>query len=523
MLENEFEKQVQQKMKEFDLLPSEEVWMGVERRIREEKKRRFIFWWPLLFLLVGGGIAAGILFANKKEKKGEIAAKNKTENSLQSPVVNSIVPQAKKNLNSINKNDTAGNLNETAVRNKDNNVTAITSDNGTKIRLSGNKPAGKETVMIKKQQANKPDMTKENFVKTEKQKKYQNKPSAVPIIVAKKPTNDLTDSTKFSFIAVEGKKEKQQKNNQEPAQLITDSINKHLKDQLAVNIEVPLKAAVDLKDSVKVIDIAVEENKELQQKNHQEPAAQTTDSISKEQKAKRTDKKSEKWDWGITFSGGRSTVNSFRFFENPLLPADAAALANYRRSRSLNASSSAWAAGVYAKRSVSKKLDLNIGLGYSYLSTKVNVGSRVDSVRNINNPYSGALAINNFYRPSTTADNLPYTNQYHFMSLSGELSWRIITGKKIKVYWENGLSYNRLLSSTMLHYDASLTGYYKDNRLLNRNHIFFSTGFSIPVSERLMINPFVSYGLTPVLKNTNSQRTNFTNFGIHVRILLNRK
>jgi hypothetical protein len=180
-------------------------------------------------------------------------------------------------------------------------------------------------------------------------------------------------------------------------------------------------------------------------------------------------------------------------------------------------------AGVYIKKSVAKKLDLNIGLGYLYLSTKFIVGSRVDSVRNINNPYSGGLTVNNFYRISTAADHSPYTNQYHFISLSGELSWRIITGKKKKVYRENGLSYSRLLSSTMLHSDGIFPGYYKDNRLLNRNHVFVSTGFSIPVSERLMINPFVSYGLTPVLKNTNSERTNFTNFGIHVRILLNRK
>ena len=68
MRENEFEKQVQQKMGDLDLSPSDAVWTAVERRIRKEKKRRFIFWWPLFFLLRGGGIAAGIIWTNKKEK-----------------------------------------------------------------------------------------------------------------------------------------------------------------------------------------------------------------------------------------------------------------------------------------------------------------------------------------------------------------------------------------------------------------------------------------------------------------------
>ena len=55
MPENEFEKQVQQKMDELQFVPSDAVWPEVERQITERKKRRgLIFWLPLGVLLLGG-------------------------------------------------------------------------------------------------------------------------------------------------------------------------------------------------------------------------------------------------------------------------------------------------------------------------------------------------------------------------------------------------------------------------------------------------------------------------------------
>ena len=59
-MQNEFEKQVQQKMEELKLVPSDPVWEKVEMRIRKKKdRRRVIFWFPL-FALVGAGLWIGI-------------------------------------------------------------------------------------------------------------------------------------------------------------------------------------------------------------------------------------------------------------------------------------------------------------------------------------------------------------------------------------------------------------------------------------------------------------------------------
>jgi hypothetical protein len=57
MQEQNFEKQVKQKMEELSLTPSEPVWEKVEEQIRKKRdRRRFFFWLPLTVLLVGGGV-----------------------------------------------------------------------------------------------------------------------------------------------------------------------------------------------------------------------------------------------------------------------------------------------------------------------------------------------------------------------------------------------------------------------------------------------------------------------------------
>ncbi|HMK26671.1 MAG TPA: hypothetical protein VK483_11645, partial [Chitinophagaceae bacterium] len=67
MRENDFEKNVQNRMDELQLYPSAEVWPEIERRIRKERKRRwFIFWFLFPALLTGAGATYFLTVANKK-------------------------------------------------------------------------------------------------------------------------------------------------------------------------------------------------------------------------------------------------------------------------------------------------------------------------------------------------------------------------------------------------------------------------------------------------------------------------
>ncbi len=52
MRENEFEKNVQHKMDELKLRPSDDVWLRVEQELKKKKRRRGIFFLSLLAALV---------------------------------------------------------------------------------------------------------------------------------------------------------------------------------------------------------------------------------------------------------------------------------------------------------------------------------------------------------------------------------------------------------------------------------------------------------------------------------------
>ena len=55
-MQNEFEKQVQQKLEELKLVPSNPVWQKVEMQIRKKKERRRVILWLPLFVLIAGGL-----------------------------------------------------------------------------------------------------------------------------------------------------------------------------------------------------------------------------------------------------------------------------------------------------------------------------------------------------------------------------------------------------------------------------------------------------------------------------------
>lgn len=472
MRENEFEQQVQQEMGQFKLSPSEDVWIEVERRIREEKKRRFIFWWPLLFLLSGGGITAVILLSDKKEKSEIVTADKSTEKLLSSSPEKIIIQDPANNLINSGNNDTVTIKHLTAIVKESKNEKIIPPFISTSNEASSDRKKVTPTNVTFKKQGGQKENNKD-IVNSEK-----------PIINPERVP--------------------------------------------AVSENVPFKPTTSAKDSTSIKDIAVDVKQEVADNKMpaQQPVKQLPDSIVQEQITKPAEKKAKNREWGFTFSAGRSSVINGLLFSKALTYADAAALQTtspaslYSRSSETIRPAFSWAGGVYVKQIISKKVNINLGLNYSYLSTKTNVGNRVDSLRVINNSNSSGLLVNGFYQPANT---MSYTNQYHFINLSGDLAWRIINGKKLKLYWENGFSYSRLVGSGMLHFDRSLPGYYTDNSLLTKNHLFFTTGLSVPIGKRVVLNPFASNSLTRVLKNADPVKTNYRNFGIRIRFLMNKK
>src|SRR5204862_4255916 len=148
----------------------------------------------------------------------------------------------------------------------------------------------------------------------------------------------------------------------------------------------------------------------------------------------------------------------------------------------------------FVQRALTPRLNISFDAHYLYLSTRMNVGTQVDSSFNYSNIYSSSFSLDRYYRSSGSSSS--YTNKYHFAGLSAELSWKIINGKKFHIDWNNGISYDHLLSSNALFYDKTLPGYYKNSKLLTHDHLFFSTGLSVPIFKNFFINPFAEYSVT---------------------------
>lgn len=90
MQENEFEKQVQQKMDELKLHPSDAVWQKIEVQIKKEKKRR----WMLIFfpIILIGSLYEGYVLLNRNNSTHYFQQQSK--NSL----VKNNIPQAIKTI-----------------------------------------------------------------------------------------------------------------------------------------------------------------------------------------------------------------------------------------------------------------------------------------------------------------------------------------------------------------------------------------------------------------------------------------
>lgn len=492
MQANDFEKRVQDQMQVLNLDPSPAVWDSVERRIRKEKKRRFLPWWPIALLLVAGGITAGILLGGNTEKKVPVTAKqDPTTGVPQKPV---IIPEPETNkptsANNTGKEpgDNIRNENGTVTPNRDQNETAITA----------NKPRPSRPVL----QENPSHKNNRTVVPADRLK------PAKPVVNEKKE-EPLTAKEPITVLDKPGEKQQVE---QPPAKTTEPGLPEK-EDKTAVTTVNTIKDLVSPADSV-------------QQMKSEPIVTASVDSTLQTQVKKTAAVKQGKTIWGMAVSAGRSTItdgpglfkSNRRMESNSLQTGSPGNIASL--DRSANDPSFAWSAGIWFRNQLKPRLFLEGGLGYMYLSNKIYVGARVDSTRLVNNTYSQGVSVDNFYRPTGSQS---YTNNYHFLRLHAGLSWQFLRNKKFRPEWENGLEYNRLIGSSMLHYDWNLPGYYRDNKLLTKNHLFYYTGLQFPAGKRAMVNPYASFSMTRVLRNNDSLRTNFSQWGIRLKINLGKK
>lgn len=135
----------------------------------------------------------------------------------------------------------------------------------------------------------------------------------------------------------------------------------------------------------------------------------------------------------------------------------------------------------------------------------------------------GAYTINGYYR---NGSNQSYTNSYHFIELPVTADFQINKSSKLPVFWEAGFSVSYLVNSNALHFDPNGNLYYQNVQLFNKVQLNGVTaimiGFPINKSE-LQIGPQLQYGLTGLLKTEsgNSQHLFYT--GLKISIIPGKK
>lgn len=458
---NEFEKQVQQKMNELQLHPSGEVWEEVQARIRREKRRRrgIIFWWLLAALLVGSG--STWYFATQRNQVA----------------------------NADNKSASAQPANhETAIQQKENEQTNTSSTNN-------------------------------NF-------NFPQTGSDDPATITPKSSTNAKDVISYKVTGAAMKKTGKKQNDSHTKPVAT-------KTDIAVNVPVIANKDTETQPVVQPVirepaqnNLSVTDSVMVAKKDTAVPEPLTTITENNTAESKKENKKN--WTFGLNIGPGISTTKAGLFFgQKELFSTAQSGPGGYPAPPSSPSAAASFSLEVFAQKKLSNRLFLQTGISYANLGSRISAGRRVDSSGRVNNGISSGAAFDYYYNPNITASDgsSNYNNRFSLLGLSVHLSWKLSDKARSNIYWENGFILYRLLSSHALLYDPALRGYYSDPGAYRRTPLFFSTALVVPLMQRnrfsLSARPFISYSLSKVLKESDSQHDHYLNYGLGLRFLFN--
>ena len=458
MQDPEFEKQVQKKMEELNFSPSDSVWKTVEKEIKMDRKRNRGFF--LLFLCLGfvlSGLVYVLISLEKYENRKSAGYPNQKP---QSSTAFERDPSAKQRIQS-------GKLVTSPVARDIGKLDPETE----KIRQ--NSPVSQPVHKIE---------TASKIAKNKNSEKFGR--ASIP----KKDRAVGIASNSYTF------------NNDK-------KMNKSAEPWTAVD--------GNRKTQTDTANILVEKISVLPVKN------QGLDSIKSAEKmtesAKNTDKSKKKsaWHLGFTAAPGLSTIEHGLFQTGSVADPTAVAVFAPGGGGGIRSAPSSFkpgisiSAGLFLKRSINKKISLSIGLSYHYYSTKIQTGTKVDSIliiNPLNTSSAGSVALNTYYR-SGSAES--FTNHYHFIELPVLLQLQLNHSRKIPLYWEAGLSLSQFINSDGLHYNWASGVYYKENSLFNKTQFSVSSSLLVGFNchhALFQLGPQLQYHFTDLLKNNQGNK-----------------
>ena len=510
MQENNFEKQVQQKMDELSLSPSAEVWQKLSVSIAKDTgNRRFFIILFLLLLLLSSTVY--LIFNKQSNKEYQIAS---TKENVSNKLKNSSIPITERNAIEFG-NDTS------SIINSDRSSTATGTQQQSGSTIQNEKADGETNDKVAK---NTFSLSREN------RESKKNNLEAAPVERAKKPVyrksqqvsitvseNTPDEWTEENLGAIESNHVKENANRNAKKEPV--SINDIVTNPFSYGISRngTTITMVQLSDSfVKMIttankkELVIEKRNELSQRNG--------------------------WKFGLNFTVGVSTTQAGLL--GIIGPGSGEEKAFFDRTQNSSGGAPTGSPVVYypsrvktgagiliggfAQKIINTRSSIVLGLNFKQLNSSMKTGDRVDSFAfNISNNF----ASRNFYYRN--GNQQKFKNHFYFIELPVSIKIQLNKQKKTPVYLTTGINISRLINANALQFDVTSGNYYRDNSLMNKTQLSGSLGVLFSLSSNaknpLVIGPEMQYSFSKIANGGLYKNRHYSFIGITLQKTIGKK
>jgi hypothetical protein len=476
-MQNEFEKQVQQKMEELQLVPSAPVWEKIEEQIRRKKdRRRLILWLPLLCLF----LAAGVWWLNTGDNGRKDIARQQT-----------VSASGKKNINEPVKETDATGVPEVQKG------TGTTTPNIQEDKNSIQSEQANEEKNTAIHGNNLPVANHPGHFQLKQNAANENANESRNAAVAGRPVTVKAQAPRTE-VRVQPADINGGKNTETPTVTKDQpSVNeKGMKDSLVQSGSVTLPAPVKNQTAVP------------------KPEQVKKDTAAGMPVKYAADKNKKKWTLGLEAGGGLAGISNGLHLFGGQKSLDAVPLAMpstgmFYFDASPEENKLHLSLGLSARRKLGRKFSFSTGLQYNMYSTSILVGRKIDSSSRLTSSYSNQYA-------NMGIGMQDYTNHYHFIGIPLDMELRIL--KKLNLH--TGVLVQELVSTDALRYNFSAQLYYNDIHAYKRTQLFSSTGLDYMLALKnhtVMAGPVLQYGFSSMEKDDLTKR--LFSFGLHAKFL----
>lgn len=479
-MQNEFEKQVQQKMEELKLVPSDPVWQKVEMQIRKKKdRRRLIFWLPLMVLLLSGALWVGF----------DQYSNNYSYTKSNSEKINQ--PLQKQNGIDEPKEQKEQTTNESQETNLKLTVPLVPGNKTfSTVHAGENKISGKAAIL--KEAPKGTGLEKE--ILSPKQKEEP---------VAKKDENVFLEKQTKDLEKTIGSPELNQQIEQK--QSSTDST-------LSLSNQTP--------DSVSTGETSQENNVTRIDSTKNDSSLMQLPGIKRHAQSK--------WRLAFAVTGGRSGSGRLNIFKGLLGGAksmDFTAAPSSGPGGTVNYPPSevekgfSFSVGAELKKQLTKRTSFSTGLHYNYYNNSIQVGNKIARDTTISSYSVREYFLNSNSNFGSNAALQSYTNRYHFLSIPFIMEWQLL--KKHPLNLHTGLSLQYLLQTNGLIFDYTKQAYFHNKNALHHIQLFSDLGlsYSFPLKKSsIAVGPELQYSLSRLEKNNSDYH--LYRFGLKAQLKL---